>query len=127
MWFIIAFCLHYIIGWWRCWHLWLGGLLLLVYIAILSAINVYSLSSGFEDDLERTAEAILAVTDLSEVSAQRVAQLQSAHEVAELFRALSTHHLSVEPRGSFAGASVPVGVTSLAGLVGVLQAVQREH
>ena len=63
----------------RCWHLWLGGLLLLVYIAILSAINVYSLSSGFEDDLERTAEAILAVTDLSEVSAQRVAQLQSAH------------------------------------------------
>ena len=99
----------------RCWHLWLGGLLLLVYIATLSAINVYCLSSGFEDDLERTAEAILAVTDLSEVSAQRVAQLQSAHEVAELFRALSTHHLSVEPRGSFAGASVPVGVTSLAG------------
>ena len=87
----------------------------MVYIAILSAINVYSLSSGFEDDLERTAEAILAVTNLSEVSAQRVAQLQSAHEVAELFRALGTHHLSVEPRGSFAGASVSVGVTSLAG------------
>ena len=97
-------------------QLWHAGPLLLAYVAVLTGINVYSLNFGFDgDDLERTAEAILGVTDLSEVSAQRVARLQSAREVAELFRALGHHQLSVEPLGSFAGASVPVGVTALAG------------
>ena len=49
-------------------QLWHAGPLLLAYVAILTGINVYSLNFGFDgDDLERTAEAILGVTDLSEV------------------------------------------------------------